>query len=67
MISDQATKESMRTNMPVTANLLENASNDEIKKYQKRDSRHTIPEDENVTDWMPEIPFWNVRKRFFDI
>lgn len=33
----------------------------EDRRSCKRDSRNTIADDETVTDWIPEIPFfWNV-------
>ena len=33
----------------------------EERKSCKRDSRNTIADDETITDWIPEIPFfWNV-------
>lgn len=35
-------------------------SGDGGKRQPKRDSRHTISDDEPTTDWTPEIPFWNV-------
>lgn len=35
---------------------------DENKRF-KRDSRHTINDDDTATDWIPEIPFWNVSIR----
>lgn len=60
MIPDQAIKELTRVNMPATTYLLENVNIDESKRQQKRDSRHTISDDDPVTDWIPEIPFWNV-------
>lgn len=31
------------------------------RKSLKRDSRHTLADDETVSEWIPEIPFWNVR------
>lgn len=30
------------------------------QQQPKRDSRHTIAEEDQTTDWVPEIPFWNV-------
>lgn len=34
----------------------------EERRSCKRDSRHTIADDETISDWIPEIPFfWNVR------
>lgn len=38
----------------------------EERKSCKRDSRNTLGDDDNITDWIPEIPFfWNVRSNFF--
>lgn len=37
----------------------------EERKSCKRDSRNTIGDDETITDWIPEIPFfWNVSCTF---
>lgn len=56
VISDQTLKtgDGVKNKMPLN-------TNEESKRQVKRDSRHTIPDDEAVTDWIPEIPFfWNV-------
>lgn len=38
----------------------------EERKSCKRDSRNTLGDDETITDWIPEIPFfWNVSLYFF--
>lgn len=58
VLSDQTTKsEVVRNNM--IGNTFENTNSDECdRRHLKRDSRHTIPDE--TTDWIPEIPFWNV-------
>lgn len=57
VISDQTSKEPLKASISTTSQ--QNESN-ESKRQQKRDSRHTINDEEPVTDWIPEIPFWNV-------
>lgn len=65
VVSDQITKEdSTKCSMLVTMNPHDVITNDESKRHLKRDSRHTIPDEEPITDWIPEIPFWNVNINF---
>lgn len=63
-MSDQTTKsEIARNNMSLIGNMFENTSSDECdRRHLKRDSRHTIPDE--TTDWIPEIPFWNVGQTY---
>lgn len=59
VISDQIHKSTDTTaNNNLSMNSLQ--SGDGGKRQPKRDSRHTISDDEPTTDWTPEIPFWNV-------
>lgn len=59
-ISDQTIKNDViNRKVSIITNIQEY---DENKRQIKRDSRHTIPDDEGATDWIPEIPFWNVRE-----
>lgn len=67
VLSNQTQKltESM-TNNNLSSNSLHGSSSGDGKQQQpqqqqpKRDSRHTISDDDPTTDWIPEIPFWNV-------
>lgn len=57
-ISDQTVKNDIiNRKVSINTNVQEY---DENKRQLKRDSRYTIPDDEVATDWIPEIPFWNV-------
>lgn len=59
VISDQMHKANDNAaNNNLSMNSLQ--SGDGAKRQPKRDSRHTISDDEPTTDWTPEIPFWNV-------
>lgn len=57
-ISDKTMKNELGKNKtPYKTKYQEN----EERKSCKRDSRNTIADDELITDWIPEIPFfWNV-------
>lgn len=59
-MSDQIQKfgENMANNNLSSNSLQSNMES--AKRQPKRDSRHTISDDEPTTDWTPEIPFWNV-------
>lgn len=58
VISDQTIKsETVKRRVSINTTVQEY---DEYRRQLKRDSRHTIPDDETATDWIPEIPFWNV-------
>lgn len=58
VISDQTVKgEAIKRRVSINTSIQEY---DEYRRQLKRDSRHTIPDDETATDWIPEIPFWNV-------
>lgn len=60
VMSDQISKfgENMANNNLSSNSLHSNVESN--KRQLKRDSRHTISDDEPTTDWTPEIPFWNV-------
>lgn len=61
VMSDQTIKSGiLKRKISVTTNVQEC---DENRRQTKRDSRHTIADDETATDWIPEIPFWNVRSQ----
>lgn len=65
VISDQTTKsEGVKRKVSINLNVQEC---DENRRPMKRDSRHTIPDDETATDWIPEIPFWNVSSMTFSL
>lgn len=50
------------TNNNFSSNNMCRSPSGDVKNQQplKRDSRHTIAEEDQTTDWVPEIPFWNV-------
>lgn len=52
--------ESVTFNTSVIANPYDGITTDENKMHLKRDSRHAVADEEPITDWIPEIPFWNV-------
>lgn len=61
-MSDQLPKfdEGMSNNNLSSNSLQSNTESNSNKRQPKRDSRHTLSDDEPTTDWTPEIPFWNV-------
>lgn len=69
VISDQPSSaskvEANKHTMSLTTNPCENFDRDESRHQLKRDSRHTMSDDEPITDWIPEIPFWNVSSLMF--
>lgn len=68
VISDQTSAsktEAIKHRMSLTTNPCENFGRDESRHQLKRDSRPTMSDDEPVTDWIPEIPFWNVSEQIF--
>lgn len=56
VISDQIQK--------FSENVANNNSLQNEMRQPKRDSRHTISDEEQTTEWIPEIPFWNVSLNF---
>lgn len=58
------------TNNNLSSNSLHGSASGDGKQSQpqqpKRDSRHTITDDDPTTDWIPEIPFWNVGENQFN-
>lgn len=62
VVSDQIQKfsESLTNNNLSSNSLHGSAYSAESRKQPKRDSKHTISDDEQTTEWTPEIPFWNV-------
>lgn len=61
IMSDTIQKFSENMNNNQSSNSLHGSTySGEGKRPPKRDSRHTISDDEPTTDWTPEIPFWNV-------
>lgn len=67
VMSDQAQKFSENfTNNNLSSNSLQNVGENKNKQNQpKRDSRHTISDEEGTIEWIPEIPFFNVDITFF--
>lgn len=61
-ISDHTSTKSefKKINTSVITNPYDDITIDENKMHLKRDSRHTVADEELITDWIPEIPFWNV-------
>lgn len=60
-ISDKSSKSEVGKNKPHYKTKFQEG---EERKSLKRDSRHTLSDDDTVTEWIPEIPFWNVRSTF---
>lgn len=54
------------TNNNFSMNKMYRSPSGDLKNLEqpKRDSRHTIAEEDQTTDWVPEIPFWNVSIAF---
>lgn len=60
-MSNQTTK-SQAGNNNIMSVIVKNENDENNKGQLKRDSRHTLADDE--TDWIAEIPFWNVSINF---
>lgn len=66
VLSDQIQKvtDNMANNN-ISNSLHGSTGSNENRHQSKIDSlsHHTIVDDETTTDWIPEIPFWNVRSK----